>query len=108
VRTDGQKKSFTAYKLLVENEGKNLSKEIFRRYSEFDNLKKKIKKTFPSETFANLPRKHLVGNLNNDVIEARRVMLERYLQEIIMNPRVLKSDLVVAFLALDNAFLDLE
>ena len=108
------KKSFTAYKLLVENEQAGVSKEIWRRYSEFDTLKKKIKKAFPrfvsllvafllmcfSETFANLPRKHLVGNLNNDVIEARRIMLERYLQENIMNPRVLSSDLVLAFLGL--------
>ncbi len=98
------KKSFTAYKLLVEGGG-GVSKEIWRRYSEFDTLKKKIKKAFPSEAFANLPRKHLVGNLNNDVIEARRVMLERYLQEIIMNPRVLNSDLVVSFLGLDANFL---
>ncbi len=65
-------------------------------------MKKRIKKTFPNETFANLPRKHIMGNLNNDVIEARRIMLERYLQEIIMNPVVLESELVRAFLESDR------
>ena len=89
----------------MENQSLGLSKEVYRRYSEFDKLKKNIKKQFPSELFANLPRKHLVGNLNNDVIEARRIMLERYLQELIMNPRVLGSDLVVSFLSLDSRML---
>ena len=106
VRTDAKEKSYTAYKLLVENQSLGVSKEVYRRYSEFDKLKKNIKKQFASEVFANLPRKHLVGNLNNDVIEARRIMLERYLQEIIMNPRVLISDLVTSFLSLDNAMLN--
>jgi histone H3/H4 len=70
--------------------------------NEFDGLKKKIKKTFPNEAFANLPRKHLVGNLNADVVEARRIMLERYLQEIIMNPVVRDSELARTFLELDK------
>ena len=57
VRTDNKDKSYTAYKLLIENEALGQSKEIYRRYSEFDKLKKNIKKQFPTEVFANLPRK---------------------------------------------------
>lgn len=103
VRVDPKtKKSFTIYHLMVRNEGTGAETDVWRRYSEFDKLKKGIRKAFPSIEFANLPRKHIVGNLNNDVIEARRIMLERYLQEIIMNPVVLDSDLVRSFLEADK------
>jgi hypothetical protein len=104
VRVDPKtKKSFTVYRLHVLNEATGAeNSDVWRRYSEFDKLKKGIRKAFPAIDFANLPRKHIVGNLNNDVIEARRIMLERYLQEIIMNPVVLGSDLVRSFLDADK------
>ena len=61
-----------------------------------------MKEYYPNENFAHLPRKHVVGNMKTDVIESRKIMLERFLQEIVTKQQVLDGVIARRFLDLDG------
>lgn len=45
-----------------------------------------------------LPKKHLIGNLAKDIVESRRVMLETFLEDILIKPDICHSSEFVIFL----------
>jgi len=76
---------------------------VIRRYSEFDALYNKLKKTFPHLKFVSLPKKHILGNLGTDIVESRRVVLETFLEDILIKPEVSScSDFVIFLQPSDN------
>lgn len=63
----------------------------------------KLRKKYPEEEFVELPKKHMINNLKSDVVHARQVMLEAFLEDILTKPDVRESSEMVIFLsASDN------
>ena len=58
-----------------------------------------LKKKFPDESFIELPRKHMLYNLSSETIQARQIMLETFLEDILSKPLVRNSDEFVIFLS---------
>lgn len=57
-----------------------------------------LKKKFPQYKFVSLPKKHLVGNLGSDIVSSRRLMLENFLEDLLMKPDVRSSSDLIIFL----------
>nr|AVV27001.1 Rheb [Hemiarma marina] len=81
-------KTFTVYKVKIQSELGSWT--VARRYSQFDDLNKRLAISNPSAALP-LPKKKLVGNQNKDFIEQRRVALDKYVREICDDPRLANS-----------------
>ncbi|KAH3833702.1 sorting nexin-24-like [Dreissena polymorpha] len=77
--------SFTAYRVDVFQSGQ--SHYLYKRYSEFEDLHKLLKKVITTPEFP--PKKVL--KFSNKVIEQRRVTLELYLQGILNGETIPRS-----------------
>jgi hypothetical protein len=58
-----------------------------------------LRKRFPEHKFIELPKKHFIGNLSTDIIQARRVMLEAFLEDILAKSDVCDCSELVIFLS---------
>jgi hypothetical protein len=57
-----------------------------------------LKKKFPHLKFVSLPKKHLLGNMGSEIVSSRRVMLENFLEDLLMKPEVRASSELIIFL----------
>jgi len=79
---------------------------VYRRYREFDELHKAVRKKFDHHTFVPLPKKHFINNLKNDIVESRRIVLETFLEDALMKPDVCNSSEFVIFLMPSDNYTD--
>eukprot|EP01133_Synstelium_polycarpum_P015862 gene15862-18848_t len=92
------KKPFTLYIIDIVNETTGDVYTISKRYSDFDNLHKKLKKKFPEADLKDLPKKHLINSLGSNTVESRRVMLEVFLQDLFQKETIKNSSYLLAFI----------
>ena len=127
LRQEGGKKPYTVY--LIQVVQLDQTYQIVRRYSEFDALHKRVRtrlcllvtlfdcarltvSTQSNKSTAGcvcacvrvqLTKKHLVGNLGSDIVSSRRLMLENFLEDLLMKPDVrCSSDLIIFLQPSDN------
>jgi len=79
---------------------KNQISTIYKRFREFDALHKIIKKHFPNYNFNNLPPKMVMGSLNKETVESRRIILETYISSLLEKEDVFSSIEIQEFLEL--------
>eukprot|EP01103_Thecamoeba_quadrilineata_P002771 TRINITY_DN12667_c0_g1_i1.p1 TRINITY_DN12667_c0_g1~~TRINITY_DN12667_c0_g1_i1.p1 ORF type:complete len:263 (+),score=49.53 TRINITY_DN12667_c0_g1_i1:101-790(+) len=60
---------------------------VYRRYREFESIKKLLEKKF-NRTLSELPAKHYFRNLSKEVVTSRRVMLQGFLLEALADPEI--------------------
>lgn len=78
-------KEFTAFLINVTHPNGEV-KTILRRYRQFAALHNSIQKSFPNVETPHFPKKRVIGNLSQHVIEKRRQKLETYLNFIVTIP----------------------
>lgn len=94
--TVNEDKRFTVYKVEISSpKGKFV---VLRRYSEFRELYEAVCKAFPRDKFK-FPPKKIIGNLNEEFIQARAKGLHEFIQTILANARFANCDAVKAFFA---------
>ena len=76
---------------------------VYRRYSDFDSLRKLISKQFPSFYIPPLPDKK-IGNKNFDqhFIEKRMKLLNLFINNLVQNESFKASDILMAFLSYED------
>eukprot|EP01103_Thecamoeba_quadrilineata_P012404 TRINITY_DN3192_c0_g1_i2.p1 TRINITY_DN3192_c0_g1~~TRINITY_DN3192_c0_g1_i2.p1 ORF type:complete len:676 (-),score=126.36 TRINITY_DN3192_c0_g1_i2:87-2114(-) len=90
-------KEYTVYVINITRG--HIQYSITRRYREFDELKKKLDSKYSdAKWLGDLPSKHIIRTMNKDVIESRRIMLDGFLQEILLHPQLRESIEVLFFL----------
>jgi sorting nexin-25 len=73
---------------------------VTRRYSEFHELNKRLRARYPQVKALEFPRRHVpVLKLQKDLLEKRRVLLERYLGALLQVPAICRSRELRAFLS---------
>lgn len=72
---------------------------ITRRYSQFHELHKRLRARFPSVRELDFPRRQALFTLQRDVVEKRRIVLERYLRSLLLVPAICRSRELRAFLS---------
>uniref|UniRef100_A0A1A9WK37 PX domain-containing protein n=1 Tax=Glossina brevipalpis TaxID=37001 RepID=A0A1A9WK37_9MUSC len=93
---------FTVYKLRVENPNSNDCWLVLRRYTDFVRLNNKLKQIFPHITL-NLPRKKVFGDNFNPLFLDNRVQgLQIFVNTIMNNEELRKSQFVREFFCLDE------
>ncbi|EGC34238.1 hypothetical protein DICPUDRAFT_153591 [Dictyostelium purpureum] len=81
-KKEAGKKEYTVYNISISDDETGECFNIVKRYSDFDNLNKKLTKKFPTEKLKDLPKKHYINSLGSNTVESRRLMLEVYLQHL--------------------------
>ncbi|KAL9101171.1 MAG: hypothetical protein Q9163_003549 [Psora crenata] len=98
---DGQE--FALYVIEVQRKaGEHMSAAswaVARRYSEFYDLHRRLRSTYPAVRQLDFPRRRLVMKLQRDFLYKRRVSLENYLRELLRLPAVCRSRDLRAFLS---------
>lgn len=93
---------FTVYKLRVENPSTNDCWLVLRRYTDFQRLNSKLKTIFPHLAFT-LPRKKIFGDNFSAVFLSNRVQgLQAFINAIMGNEQLRKSQVVRDFFCLDE------
>ncbi|KAL9920976.1 sorting nexin 16 isoform 1-T1 [Glossina fuscipes fuscipes] len=93
---------FTVYKLRVENPHSNDCWLVLRRYTDFVRLNNKLKQMFPHVTL-NLPRKKVFGDNFNPMFLDNRVQgLQMFVNTVMNNEELRKSQFVREFFCLDE------
>ncbi|KAJ1301386.1 hypothetical protein OPQ81_008648 [Rhizoctonia solani] len=72
---------------------------VARRYSEFYDMHTRLKEKFVEVRSLEFPGKKFVTALSNNMVDSRRVGLEKYLQKLILVPSVCESDELRTFLS---------
>eukprot|EP01103_Thecamoeba_quadrilineata_P011594 TRINITY_DN2799_c0_g1_i1.p1 TRINITY_DN2799_c0_g1~~TRINITY_DN2799_c0_g1_i1.p1 ORF type:complete len:521 (+),score=94.30 TRINITY_DN2799_c0_g1_i1:37-1599(+) len=88
--------SFIVYVVLVETE--RFQYLIRRRYSEFLSLKKSMDEKYEYIKTGTIPSKHVIGNMNEEVIISRKIMLESFMIRLLSHPVLCLDELVITFL----------
>ena len=70
-----------------------------RRYSEFHNLNKRLKQKHPVVRNLDFPRRQVVLKLQREFLRKRRLVLEKYLQSLLLIPEICRSRELRAFLS---------
>ena len=70
-----------------------------RRYSEFHSLNKKLKTRYPIVRNLDFPRRQVVLKLQREFLRKRRLVLEKYLQSLLLIPEICRSRELRAFLS---------
>eukprot|EP00742_Colponemidia_sp_Colp-10_P008011 GILJ01008643.1.p1 GENE.GILJ01008643.1~~GILJ01008643.1.p1 ORF type:complete len:1062 (+),score=158.21 GILJ01008643.1:87-3272(+) len=97
------KKAYTVY--VVQVKKGDYVRKIFKRYSEFSDLDVALRKALPNVAIAPMPKKNWFHSMKTKVIESRRLNLERYLQQILLNDQVRICDVMKQFLQIDESVL---
>mmetsp|Transcript_13679 Transcript_13679/g.19111 ORF Transcript_13679/g.19111 Transcript_13679/m.19111 type:complete len:618 (-) Transcript_13679:121-1974(-) len=87
-------KKFTQYEITISVS--NMSWSIFRRYSEFEMLNKKLNRDLKKKP--KLPGKKWTGNMVEAFLESRKKGLESYLQQLLALPEAMSNVAVLEFL----------
>ena len=72
---------------------------IARRYSEFHVLHRRLRSRFPFVRNIEFPRRQVVLTLNKEFLRKRKVVLERYLRQLLTHPAICRSLELRAFLS---------
>jgi sorting nexin-25 len=72
---------------------------VARRYSEFHELNKKLRVKYPEIRHLEFPRRHAVMSMQKDVLQKRKVQLERWLGELLRVPAICRSRELRSFLS---------
>lgn len=75
---------------------------IYKRYSDFDNLRQKLAERWPGIYIPNVPHKKIVGNLETSFIELRCRQLDTFSNKLCKMPYLFFSDEVKYFLTSDD------
>ncbi|KAA1468107.1 PhoX domain-containing protein [Dentipellis sp. KUC8613] len=78
---------------------------VARRYNEFLNMHNRLRDKYASVRNLEFPGKRLVTALSGSFIDARRIALERYLQNLVIIKPVCESEELRAFLSRNSPFL---
>ena len=96
-------KEFAVYIVEVKREaGEQMPAAMWvvaRRYSEFHQLNKRLKARYPSIRGLEFPRRQVMLKLQKDSLQKRRLLLERWLQELLKVPAICRSRELRAFLS---------
>lgn len=57
-----------------------------------------MRKKYSAYNIMKLPQKHFIGNLKKDIVESRKIMLETFLEDILLKPAICKSSELFIFL----------
>ena len=80
--------------------------EIYRRFSDFNTLRKAMVKRWPGVYVPPIPEKKAVGNMDSKFIEERRSLLEKFCLKVAQLPHLFYSDEFKLFTRSSN--IDLE
>jgi sorting nexin-1/2 len=80
-------KSYVNYTIIL----KGTNETIFRRYSDFFALRKKLTERWPGVFIPNIPPKKTMGNLEEKVIEARKKLLNTFCIKLSKFPHIFAS-----------------
>ena len=93
-------KDHTEYVLLVSCQGKTW--RVNRRYRQFDALHQRLRRDAPRVFLPPMPPKQWFGRLNPDFINQRQRDLQRFIDELLANPRITSMHSFRAFLEVDK------
>ncbi|KAG7329725.1 hypothetical protein KOW79_005947 [Hemibagrus wyckioides] len=96
-----ERAKFTVYKILVRR-APDESWVIFRRYTDFIRLNDKLKEMFPKLRLSLPPKRRFKDNYDMNFLEERQVGLQAFLQNLVAQKDMTKSDVVRGFLCLDD------
>ena len=92
---------YTVYKVSVKTSLAHFQRsesKAIRRYSDFRWLNDQFKLQFPVTVIPPLPQKKMIGNLDTNFVEERRLALEQYLGNVARHPKLSTSMLTQVFL----------
>ncbi|TDL28105.1 hypothetical protein BD410DRAFT_782067 [Rickenella mellea] len=78
---------------------------VARRYNEFFIMHQCLRERYLMVKNLDFPGKRLVTHLSNNFVDARRVALEKYLQNLLSIPMVCESGELMAFLSRESPFM---
>ena len=102
------KKKVIYYAIIIKNEEDNTVWTINRRYKQFNELHKRILKSYESNQFPEFPPKKLCGNYENKFLMKRMKDLEFYLQKLVKKVNFKTFVPLQQFLLQNNVFLGSE
>lgn len=93
-------KEYTVYVVNVVDQVNGRDFNIFRRFSDFDDLHAKLKKKLPNMPL--LPKKQIFSSMSAKVMENRKIGLGSFLQQLALREGLIENDADLrAFLELD-------
>lgn len=103
VGTEPDGHEFALYVIEVTRHGSEKAQPITwaitRRYSEFHDLHRRLRKRYPSTRDIDFPRRQVVLTLQKDFLKKRSAALERFLRDLLTRPNVCRSLEFRAFLS---------
>ncbi|KAJ5079610.1 hypothetical protein M0811_14388 [Anaeramoeba ignava] len=91
------RKKYTEYKLVLTRDTEKW--KIYKRYSDFHTLHKKLEERFPVESLKfTMPPKKVFGKMKEKVVSNRVSQFNTYLQQILSSETVRQSSLVLNFI----------
>lgn len=103
VGTEPDGHEFALYVIEVTRHGSENSPAvtwaITRRYSEFHDLQRRLRKLYPSIRDLDFPRRQVVLTLQKDFLKKRSSALEKYLRDLLTRPQICRSLQFRAFLS---------
>lgn len=93
---------FTVFKIQVEHKATGHSWFVFRRYTDFVRLHKKLKEAFPAVNFVLPPKKWLGSNFNPSFLDERLHGLQKFVQSVLACKDISNSKHVRLFFCLDD------
>ncbi|KAK7019666.1 hypothetical protein SK128_021356 [Halocaridina rubra] len=91
-------KNYISYSVLPSFSTKHVS----RRYKQFDWLHKQLKTIYPLIVLPPLPEKHILGNLEESVVNHRTYMLQVWLNRICRHPVLSHCEMFQLFITVSN------
>ena len=80
-------KSYAIYTMLVKfsggKPGEDEVRHVYRRYSDFHALHEKVCSQYPHLSKLNFPSKKTFGNMDKNLLDKRRIMLDFYVKELL-------------------------
>lgn len=89
-------KPHTLYIIQVDFRGNQWT--VQRRYNQFHTLTDQLQAAFPSEKLPKLPPKKVMGNMDNNFIQKRRIELEKFLIDISQHVLLATSEIFRSFI----------
>lgn len=90
----------------IQIQGARSSWQTFKRFTEFSHLNQYLSSSAPADEIPTFPGKKFLINGTTKKIEYRRLVLDSYLQNIVLNRLLMKSPLVKYFLQLEGMTLN--
>ncbi|KAL5495116.1 TRM8_1 [Sanghuangporus weigelae] len=103
--TTGEEDGKQVVRYLIEVQQLGTGWVVARRYSEFLAMHQRLKERFLPVKSLEFPGKHLVTSLSTQMLDNRRIALEKYLQNLLTIPIVCESPELRSFLSRDSPFI---